>query len=267
MKQSLQAKDLGHFQTNGLNVCEVLYPPNLRQPRHTHKFASFSFVLCGNYSETINSRTHSRQDSTVIFHPPEETHSVWFENDVRILSVEFDFERLEKLQNHSVVFNGSTHRRSEEINFLGNKIYREFCRMDSFSMLAIEGLILELLAEASRCQTGAGEKRIPHWLERTREFLNENFAETTTIEELALLAGVHPVYLSRVFREKFGCTVGEYVRRRRVEFASKQISTTKNSLCEIALTAGFADQSHLNRTFKNAFGLTPAEFRKLKKLN
>ena len=90
----LQTKDLGHFQTNDLNMCEVYYPPTLQQPRHLHRFASFSFVICGNYAETVNSRTHSRDASTVIFHPPEESHSVVFENDVRILSVEFSFVKI-----------------------------------------------------------------------------------------------------------------------------------------------------------------------------
>ncbi len=84
-----------------------------------------------------------------------------------------------------------------------------------------------------------------------------------TLEEVAKLADVHPVHLSRVFREKYGSTIGEYVRRLRVEFASKQISSTKIPLSEIAHAAGFADQSHLNKTFKNIFGSTPSEYRKI----
>lgn len=257
-----QTKLLKNLQTGDLNLCEVYYAPNLRQPKHTHRFASFSFILCGNYAETVNSRTHSRRDSTVVFHPPEESHAVVFENEVRILSVEVNFERLAQLQKHSVIFNDSTSRRSEEINLLGNKIYREFHQMDAFSMLAIEGLILELLAEASRRMIDAGERRIPRWLNQTKEFLNENFAESATIEQLARLADVHPVYLSRVFREKFGCTIGEYVRQRRVEFAARQIAASETPLCEIAHAAGFADQSHLNKTFKSVFKLTPAEYRR-----
>lgn len=267
LQKSLQTRDLGHFRGGGLDMCEVLYPAKLNQPRHTHKFASFSFVLCGNYTETVNSSPFPRQASTLIFHPPEESHAVVFENEVRIFSVEFSFERLLKLKQHGVVFDDSTSCCSEETNMLGNKIYREFCRMDSFSKLAIEGLILELLAEAARRKFGVQEKNIPFWLKRTKEFLHDNFTEAVTLELLAEIADVHPVYLSRIFREKFDCTIGEYVRRLRVEFASKQISTTENPLSEIALMAGFADQSHLSKTFKSSYGLTPAEFRKLRKLN
>jgi AraC family transcriptional regulator len=263
LQQSLHTKLVRNHRTGDLNLCEVVYPPTLVQPRHTHKFASFSFVLNGSYKESIDRRTYLRHASTIVFHPPEESHAVEFENDVRILGVEFGFERLSKIREHTVIFDSSASCRSETTNLLGTKIYLEFCRMDAFSMLALEGLILELLAEASRSKIGANEKNIPRWLDQTKAFLHDNFTESLTLEEIARIADVHPVHLSRVFRQKFGCTIGEYVRQLRVEYASKQIVSTENPLSEIAHAAGFADQSHLNKTFKTVFGLTPAEHRKL----
>jgi AraC family transcriptional regulator len=251
-----------HHQTSDMNFCEVLYPPRLRQARHTHKLASFSYVLSGSYAESLNRRTHRRETSTVVFHPPAESHAVEFENDVRILGVEFSFEKLSYISRQSVIFEASASCRSEKTNWLGERIYQEFQRMDAFSMLAIEGLILELLAEAARARVGANEKDCPRWLKRSKDFLHANFTESFTLEEIARVADVHPVHLSRVFREKFGCTIGEYVRRLRVEFASRQILSTEESLGEIAHAAGFSDQSHFNKTFKTAFGLTPAEYRK-----
>ena len=134
--------------------------------------------------------------------------------------------------------------------------------MDAFSHLSIEGLILELLAEAARSKIGADEKNLPKWIVGTEEFLREKFTESVTIEEISKIADVHPVHLSRVFRQKFGCTIGEYVRRLRVEFASRQILSTEESLGEIAHAAGFSDQSHFNKTFKGVYGLTPSEHRK-----
>ena len=248
---------------NGLNLADVAYPPDLRQPRHTHKFASFSLVMAGNYLEKFNRQSFRRHFSTVVFHPPEESHAVNFETNVRILSVEFDFRRLAAIREHSAVLDEPASLQTEAINRLGCRIYQEFQRADAFSALAVEGLILEILAEASRSGTKTDEKQIPRWLLQTRDFLHENFAGSFVIEDVARAAGVHPVHLSRVFRQKFGCTVGEYVRRLRVEFANRQIRTTDAPLSEIALAAGFADQSHLNKTFKSFFGLTPAEHRKL----
>jgi AraC family transcriptional regulator len=80
---------------------------------------------------------------------------------------------------------------------------------------------------------------------------------------IARITDVHPAHLVRVFRKKFGCTIGEYVRRLRVEFACRQIRATDAPLSEIAAHAGFFDQSHLNKIFKNLFKLTPYEYRKI----
>ncbi len=247
---------------NGLNLSEAAYPHALRQPRHTHKFASLSFVLAGNYLENLNRQSFLREHSTFIFHPPEESHAVDFQTNVRILNVKFDFQRLASIREHLTVLDESESCRTETINYLGQRLYREFQSSDAFSALAIEGLILEILAEAARSKIRAAEKNFPVWLAQTKDFLHANFAETFFLEDVAKIAGVHPVHLSRVFRQKFGCTIGEYVRRLRVEFAAERISATAAPLSEIALAAGFADQSHLSKTFKSVFGLTPAKHRK-----
>jgi AraC family transcriptional regulator len=69
------------------------------------------------------------------------------------------------------------------------------------------------------------------------------------------------VHLSRIFRQRFGCNIGEYARNWRVEAASRQLATSTSPIAEVAAAAGFADQSHLCRTFKTVSGLTPKEFR------
>jgi len=261
-RNSTAAVSVKTRQVNGLNLFKVAYPPRLRQPRHTHELAALSFVMAGNYAESFGRKTFARRDSTVVFHPPEESHAVDFETEVRILSVQFETERLARLREHSAVLDEPASLRSENINHLGWRVCREFQNPDAFSALAIEGLILEILAEASR-RKAATEQNFPRWLRQTRDFLHANFAASLVVDDIARIAGVHPVHLARVFRQKFGCTIGEYLRRLRVEFANREIAATETPLSEIALAAGFADQSHLNKTFKSVFGLTPAEHRKL----
>lgn len=253
-------------QIDGLNIADVKYPRQLKQVRHTHRFASFSFVLAGDYLEKFSRKTIQREPSTIIFHPPEESHAVDFESNVRILSVGFDFARLAKIQEHSNVLDEAASLQTGNIDYLGRKLCREFEAPDVFSALAIEGLILEILAEAARGKNLEDEKQMPRWLAAARDYLHDNFTDSLSIETAARVAGVHPVHLARVFRRRFGCTVGEYVRRLRVDFANRQILSSNAPLSEIALAAGFADQSHLNKTFKAVFGRTPAEQRKIARL-
>ena len=248
---------------HGYTLSESVYPPRLKQPRHTHSEASFSFVLAGSYVENYGRQTAARQASTVIFHPPHESHAVDFENGARILSVQFGSERFAYIRSRSGALDASASSQTQAIAWLGNKIHQEFRRMDAASGLAIEGLVFEILAEAARTRVSAGEKNSPRWLERVREFLHANFSEPIVLQDVARIADVHPVHLARVFRRKHNCTIGEYVRRQRVEFASRRISASTDSLTEIALAAGFTDQSHFARTFKNHLGVTPGEYRKI----
>lgn len=247
----------------GFMLSEAHYPPRLKQPRHSHKHASFSFVLAGSYVENYGRQAPTRQASTVVFHPPHESHAVDFQDGARILSVEIDFNRLAYIRERSIVLDASASCRTEEVAWLGHRIHQEFRRPDAVSALAIEGLIFEILAEAARSRNSAAtEKKSPRWLEQARDFLHANFAEPVALETIAEIAAVHPVHLARVFRQQYDCTIGEYVRRLRVEFARRRISNSNDSLNEIALAAGFTDQSHFARTFKTHTGVTPGEYRK-----
>lgn len=254
---------LKKHEINGYKLFESLYPSKLKQPRHTHTAASFSFVLAGNYIESYGRQTSKRSPFTLILHPPQESHAVEYENDVRILSVQFDLKKFAQMLDRSIILGGSSSYHSETVACLGNRIHREFRRMDSFSWLAIEGLVLELVAEASRGRIVMDEKGIPQWLAEAKDFLHDNFTESFVLEDIARTVGVHAVHLSRVFRKKFGCTIGEYVRGLRVEFAARQLLQADASIGEIAHEAGFADQSHLNKTFKNRYGILPAEYRRI----
>lgn len=251
----------------GFTLSECVYPPKLKQPRHTHSEASFSFVLAGSYLENYGRQENMRRSSTVVFHPPQESHAVDFQSGARILSVQIDFERLAYIRERSIVFDASASSQTEAIACLGHRIHREFRQPDAVSALAIEGLIFEILAEAARSRVSALEKKSPRWLEKVREFLHDNFSESVTLETVAAIADVHPVHLARVFRCKYDCTIGEYVRRLRGEYARRQIQTTDLPYSEIALAAGFSDQSHLNKTFKSLFGFTPSEYRKTSRRN
>jgi AraC family transcriptional regulator len=243
---------------NDRHVNEVFYPAGMRQERHRHNCASFSFVAVGRYDERIGHQSNSRTSATLIYHPAGECHAVDFESDVRILSVEFR----DRNTTDDSLDRGSSHR-SELTAWLGTRLEHELMRVDTASTIAIDGLISEMLAEGSRGKVLIEETGRTAWLTRAIDYLHDNFAASISLAEVARTAGVHSAHLSRVFRQKMGCTVGEYVRRLRFEFACQQILTTGRQLCDVALDAGFADQSHFNRMFRAKMGVTPFVYRNL----
>jgi AraC family transcriptional regulator len=130
------------------------------------------------------------------------------------------------------------------------------------SSLAIEGLALELIAEVSRPVGGSCPERSPRWLGKARDFLDAHFREDVSLAATAAAAGVHPSHLARVFRRQLGSSVGEYVRAARVDFACRELARGEQPLAQIALAAGFTDQSHLARCVRQRTGMTPGAFRR-----
>jgi AraC-like DNA-binding protein len=145
---------------------------------------------------------------------------------------------------------------------LARRLHREFRLDDPAVPLIVEGLVLEILGEACRGAAPAGEAGVPFWLRQARDILHESYLQPLGLSALADEVGVHPLHLARVFRRKFGCSVGEYVRRLRVEHACRQLACQELPLVEIALAAGFSDQSQFCRIFKKHVGITPSQFRR-----
>jgi AraC family transcriptional regulator len=247
-------------EVEGFALREIQHPAGVYIPKHSHEHAHVGFILNGGFTETFTRRTLECRPLSVSYIAPGLPHTDDFRHGVRCLVMEIAPERLERMQalltlREPIFVHGG------RAAWLTMRMYSEALRTDRASSLGIEGLALEILAELAQQQNTPAGKNPPRWLEQARELLHAQFDETLTHDAIAHVAGVHPVHLATMFRRYYHCTIGEYVRRLRIEFASRQISTSRESLCEIGLAAGFSDQSHFSRVFKNHTGLTPGHFR------
>jgi AraC family transcriptional regulator len=136
------------------------------------------------------------------------------------------------------------------------------CR-DVASELALEGIALELLAQAARAGTACEPPHRGRWLVHARELIEGAVPRTVSLQELAEDLDRHPSHVARAFRRAYGLSVGEYARARRLEWATAAVASTDDPLSRIAVDAGFADQSHLTRWFRRHHGTTPARYRAL----
>ena len=87
------------------------------------------------------------------------------------------------------------------------------------------------------------------------------FATPPGIRELSHAAQRHPMQVTRAFRQHFGCSIGEYVRRLQLDEARRRVIGSDEPLSTIAHSAGFADQSHMTRLLRRRTGMTPAKLR------
>src|ERR1700751_5755927 len=97
---------------------------------------------------------------------------------------------------------------------------------------------------------------------RVRTFIDKNLHRTIHTQDLSAVARRSPAHFSRAFKLTFGEPPHAYVVKRRLEKACHLMITTSTSLSEVALNAGFSDQAHLCRLFRQAFGQSPANWRR-----
>ena len=132
--------------------------------------------------------------------------------------------------------------------------------------LAVDAVILDVAQGLIAAENGTGplaSRRVDvAAVERARAFLDAERTRVVRSSELESITGLTRYDLARQFRIVLGTSPYRYLLMRRLEFARQRMHADR-PLVEVACDAGFADQAHFTRTFKAAFGLTPARYRAL----
>jgi AraC family transcriptional regulator len=124
----------------------------------------------------------------------------------------------------------------------------------------VEEATIELLAQIDRRREGRAAPP-PPWLRTARELLHDD-PSASSLSSLAARLDVHRVHLARAFRDHYGETVGARLRRVRLLRAIRLMRESDAPLSRIALDAGYADQSHMNRALRRHIDLTPVQARR-----
>jgi len=245
----------------GFCLTEKVYPKGLSLSRHCHSNAYLSFVLSGTYREKYSQEECLCREGALRFLPPGETHENEYSTGARCLLVKIEPATLERLGEQAPVLSRPGEVPGQASAWLANRMFREFRAQDDVAPLAIEGILLEILAESARAADPKASLQAPAWLRRVREALEDAYLSAPSLHQLAAIGGVHPVHLSREFRKHYRSTIGEHIRTRRVEHAAHLLSNSGTPISEIASICGFADQSHFSAVFKKHTGLSPAKYR------
>jgi len=248
-------------RVGGLVLAEVEFEAGQRIHREAHAHARFVLVLSGSLTEIHGDEAAAFGSSTLLFRRADEPLSyVVAKGGARCLIVDMDPAWVRRAREQAPVLARSGAFRRGLLLHLAHRLHGEFRLRDEVSRLAIESLALGILAEASRRAAAAAERPAPLWLQVAIAMIEQQFQERLPLAAVARRAGVHPVHLARTFRRVYQTTFGSYVRQVRIDFARRQLVGSA-PLSEIACAAGFCDQSHFSRSFKQCTGLTPAEYR------
>ena len=246
--------------SGGLLLNAADHDAGMLVPHHEHENAYLCFVLQGGFELRASGRDHACHAGAVLTHPAGHQHSnrflpapgrcvnlhlgtEWVEQDRSLRAWLADFHHVALPAHHPAL----------------HRLASEMAARDGAAALACAAAAIDLLTTAMRSPPPRAD---PGWVARVVDRLEADLARAPGLTELARECGMHPSHLARVFKQARGETVGDYVRRRRVEQAELALRRGDMPLAEIAAQAGFAVQAHFTRVFRAHFGVAPGARRR-----
>jgi AraC family transcriptional regulator len=264
------------FQVHEACDCVVTlawFPPGATLDAHTHDRPTFATILDGGFDLVFTSPSIRRSrisclPGTLFTEPAGEMHANYVGPDgARVVVLQPDPAAAELPEACVAMLDRVNEFRDGPIGLAARRIAREIAAPDDLTPLAIDGLVLEMLADAARLdrESGLGTRQLPTWFRRASDIVHDSFRDGLRIEHIARAAGVHPAHLAAMFRRVHRMPLGSYMRQLRVEWATTQLADSDRPIASIAIEAGFADQAHLTRWVRKAIGTTPSAYRRARR--
>jgi AraC family transcriptional regulator len=248
------------FAGANVTLSELAYRSVHKLPPHSHESAYVSLLMYGRYRDRLTGRLVDYAPFQAGFRPARTEHTDEYGDGVNLFfNIEIRAGFLDALLAEGGRSAIAPTLCGPRTAIFACGLYQHFLR-ETFSELAAESVVAEMMGDLGGLLP-VEERASPRWLVRVIDYLDAHHSRRLALLDVAQEAGIHPVHLSRVFRRRFGTTMGVHVNRLRIQRACRSISRGDASLCEIAADCGFSDQSHLNRVFKAMLGVTPVRFR------
>jgi len=246
--------------TQGITVVETEYQDKVFEGWHSHNNAHITLFLKGGTSEKRKNSNNVVGPGSLLFYHSDELHlnrNTLFPS--RNINIEIENDLIKELQISESIIEKSV-QNTILTKFLILKIFKECLVADTFSSDTINMLFAQL---ASTNIYADKFDKSPFWVKNLNELLNDCWNENPNLQDLAQVLNLNPITISKHFPKYFGCTLGEYMRRIKIDRSLSMIESNKSNLTEIGFQCGFSDQSHFIRTFKSQTGFLPKQFQKL----
>lgn len=246
--------------TQGISVVETEYREKVFEGWHSHENAHITLFLKGGTLEKRKNTSHAVSPGSLLFYHSDELHlnyeTQFPSNNINIeieQSILTEFEFTEAMFEKAICDNANT-------KLLILKMYKECFLQDNFTNDTIGILFAQL---ANGLDHKERLSKCPPWVKQLYELLNDCWNENPSLHDLSAILNINPITISKHFPRYFGCTLGEYLRRLKIDQSLSLMKKESITLTDVAFRCGFTDQSHFIRTFKDQTGFLPKQFQKM----
>ncbi len=250
---------------------------------HTHDFIEIVYVRSGKAIEIVDGRSYSVRHGDMFFMNYGSTHETVVEEEYSYVTICFSPETVGQsiiTPENAFSLLSLTAFNEMRSDAGGGKI-----SFDGTERTGVERLLEDMLREEEKKETSwnrvmenylnilitkmlrkteYGDKKTDReeiW-QQLVAYIDDNPEADLSLATLAKKCFYNPSYFSRVFKEKFGVSLVEYVNRKRIENAVRLLCESECSVDEILESVGFSDRSNFYRVFSKLMGMTPSDVRK-----
>lgn len=123
-------------------------------------------------------------------------------------------------------------------------------------------LFFDYLTQSARSERLVSSSRMSdYYIKEAINYIEQNFQNNITIEDIARVCGINRSYFGRIFRNSTGRSPQEFLMNYRMVKATELLKLTSLSIADIGSAVGYENQLHFSRAFKNIYGVSPREWR------
>lgn len=148
---------------------------------------------------------------------------------------------------------------SEDAFSLSDVMIRQIEKIDSLE--ALKELEYEMVAWFIDRLKSTDRLEYNRVVNRAVTYIHQHINHELSLEKIALFSGVHPGYLSKIFKESVGMSIPDYINRKKIDDSKYYLLHSRESLSEIAQMFGYCNQSYYTSLFKKYNGLTPKQYK------
>lgn len=259
-------------------ITDISSIKNCYNKLHTHDYFEILFVVEGNFLDFTNGQVSIKNEGTLIFFRPCDTHRIEMneDKDCHLINITFSKKTTQELlhylgdgfdsdpflysSNPQKVLLDNTqkmdlHIKLEQLNVIAQSDKKRLRTNFHF-------ILSELFYKYLFTQTKINKKNIPDWLNKLCENMSEKENFSRGASAMIELSGKNHSYLCRTFKKYLNTNPTDFINEFRLSFASNLLINSDKNVLNICYEVGFDSLGHFYKLFKEKFDLPPLQYRK-----
>lgn len=240
-------------------------------PDHTHPSFMIIITLDDRCKIKIDNKIYNSEKNKIYFYHPDFKHQEIVEDNFSryyVFMVQKDYLKNEHdfYNSHKIPENGSFFEFNKNIPHLIQTFMREYEKdltgMDRYLNILGQQIMHEFFRVFYGINSKKTQKSIREEVNTAISYMEDNFSESISIENLANQISISPSHFTRIFKKETSLSPQEYLNVIRLEKARKMLYSKNSTITDIAYKCGFNSSSYFATSFTNRYKLTPSQFQK-----